>query len=69
VDGRPTNLTLKDIPATQVEYIEVITNPSAEFDAEGNAIINVVLKKQREMGYSVNVQLNTDTYGAVYNLP
>jgi len=65
VDGRPTNLTLKDIPAVQVEYIEVITNPSSEFDAEGNAIINVVLKKQREMGYSVNVQLNTDTYGAV----
>jgi len=43
----------------------VITNPSAEFDAEGNAIINVVLKKQKEMGYSLNVQLNTDTYGAV----
>lgn len=65
VDGKPTNLSLKDIPASQIEYIEVITNPSAEFDAEGNAIINVVLKKQKDYGYSFNVNINMDSYGTI----
>jgi TonB-dependent Receptor Plug Domain. len=65
VDGKPTNLSLKDIPASQIEYIEVITNPSAEFDAEGNAIINVILKKQKDYGYSVNVNVNMDSYGTI----
>ena len=65
VDGKPTNLNLKDIPASQIEYIEVITNPSAEFDAEGNAIINVILKKQKDYGYSVNVNVNMDSYGTI----
>ena len=51
VDGRPTNLTLDQIPASQIESIEVITNPSARLEPDGmSGIINVILKKKREPG-------------------
>jgi outer membrane receptor protein involved in Fe transport len=51
VDGRPTILTLDQIPADNVERIELITNPSAKFDASsGGGIINVVLKKNKRFG-------------------
>ena len=51
IDGRPTNLTLDQIPASQIEKIEVITNPSARLEPDGmSGIINVILKKKREPG-------------------
>ncbi len=53
VDGRPTNLTLDQIPANQIESIEVVTNPSARLEPDGMAgILNVVLKKKRESGFN-----------------
>lgn len=46
VDGRPTTLSLDQIPAEQIERVEVITNPSAKFDASTTGgILNVVLKR------------------------
>lgn len=51
VDGRPTILTLDQIPADHIEKIELITNPSAKFDASSSGgIINVVLKKNKRIG-------------------
>ncbi|MEO6546369.1 MAG: outer membrane beta-barrel family protein [Ferruginibacter sp.] len=51
VDGRPTILTLDQIPADHVDKIELITNPSAKFDAStSGGIINVVLKKNKRIG-------------------
>ncbi len=51
VDGRPTILTPDQIPADQIERIELITNPSAKFDASSSAgIINIVMKRNRRMG-------------------
>jgi hypothetical protein len=51
VDGRPTILTLDQIPADNIERVELITNPSAKFDAASmGGIINVVLKKNRKLG-------------------
>ena len=47
VDGRPTILTLDQIPADNIEKVELITNPSAKFDAAtSGGIINVVLEKE-----------------------
>ncbi len=63
VDGRPTTLTLDQIPADAIESVEVITNPSAKFDASGGTagILNVVMKKNRRVGYSGNIRANIDS--------
>jgi len=72
IDGRPSPLTgkdlaeyLKTIQSTMIESIELITNPSAKYDAAGNAgIINIKLKKNKAMGTngSVNAGYNLGTY-------
>jgi iron complex outermembrane receptor protein len=68
IDGRPTPLSgkdlsdyLKTIQSSSVEAIEIITNPSAKYDAAGNAgIINIKLKKNKNYGTngSVNAGYN-----------
>ena len=68
IDGRPTPLSgkdlsdyLKTIQSSQIEAIEIITNPSAKYDAAGNAgIINIRLKKNKNFGTngSVNAGYN-----------
>lgn len=65
VDGRPTVLTLDQIPADAIQSIELITNPSAKYDASGgqSAIINIVLKKNRRVGYSGSVRVGVDMRG------
>jgi hypothetical protein len=56
VDGRPSGYSdfstfLKDMPGSMIERIEVISNPGARYDAAGsNGIINVVLKKNANLG-------------------
>ena len=54
IDGRPTILTLHQIPAENIEKVELITNPSAKFDAASSGgIINMVFKKNKRMGLMV----------------
>ena len=69
VDGRPTTLTLEQIPADAIQSVEVITNPSAKFDASGGTagILNIVLKKNRKAGYNGNLRAGIDQRGK-YNL-
>ncbi len=72
IDGKPTPLAgadlanyLKSIQSAQVEAIELITNPSAKYDAAGNAgIINIKLKKNKAFGNngSVNAGYNIGVY-------
>jgi outer membrane receptor protein involved in Fe transport len=58
IDGKQTALTgfgnqtgLDNLPASAVEKIEIINNPSAKFDANGNGgIINIILKKEQKEG-------------------
>ncbi|MGD9379720.1 MAG: outer membrane beta-barrel family protein [candidate division WOR-3 bacterium] len=72
IDGRPTvlepNDALQQIPASNIEQIELITNPSAKYDPSGIAgIINVIMKKQKAQGTNGIVNLNIgldDKYGA-----
>jgi iron complex outermembrane receptor protein len=53
VDGRPTNLTLEQIPSDAIDRIEVITNPSAKFDASTTGgILNIIMKKNTKPGYN-----------------
>lgn len=71
IDGRPSGLEgsnrgdmLSQISATQVESIELITNPSAKYEAEGSSgIINIIMKKDenRGMGYNGTLGLNMGT--------
>jgi len=56
-------LSLDQIPADAIASIEIITNPSAKFDASGggSGILNIVLKKNRKAGYSGNIRANVDS--------
>lgn len=65
VDGRPSNLTLEQIPSDAIQSVELITNPSAKFDASGGTagILNVVLKKEKKVGYNGSVRANIDSRG------
>ncbi|MDQ7949066.1 MAG: TonB-dependent receptor, partial [Pedobacter sp.] len=75
LDGKPTPLSgadlinyLKSIPATAVEQLEIMTNPSSKYDASGNAgLINIKLKKDQRFGLNGNFSLS---YGqGVYGKP
>ena len=75
VDGRPTTLTLDQIPADAIASVEIITNPSAKFDASGGGagILNIVLKKNRKAGYNGNLRASIDYrarpgFGGDFNL-
>ncbi|TDR25515.1 outer membrane beta-barrel family protein [Flavobacterium cheniae] len=79
IDGKPSGLAginiadaLKLLPADAVEKVEVITNPSARYDAEGGGgIINIVLRKGKANGVNGSVMVNVgdpETYGTSINL-
>lgn len=71
IDGKPSTMSandaLKQMPAGRIENIEIITNPSAKYDAEGSAgIINIITKKG--LGVDTSGQLNaTAGTGNKYN--
>lgn len=66
IDGRPSALVgfngadaLRQIPAEAIEKIEVITSPSARYDAEGTAgILNIILRKEKLRGFNGALQVN-----------
>ena len=55
IDGKPSQYNdmtqvLKDLPSANIDKIEVIKNPSAKYDASGGAIINIVMKRNANLG-------------------
>ena len=71
IDGLPSNLTgenLSSLPASSIERVEIVSNPSAKYDPDGTAgIINLVLKKNKLRGLNGNVNASAAT-GNQYNL-
>lgn len=80
IDGKQTALTgfgnqsgLDNIPASAIEKIEIINNPSSKYDANGNAgIINIIYKKNKQDGLNGKIGIGSG-YGALWerqaNLP
>lgn len=79
IDGKPSGLTgistadaLQQIQANLIETVEVITNPSSRFDAEGEVgIINIILKKEHRTGINGAFTLYggyPDNYGSSFNV-
>jgi outer membrane cobalamin receptor len=60
IDGKETYLSaeqlanqLRNMPADNISKVEVISNPGAKYEAEGNAgIINIVTKKNKKQGFN-----------------
>jgi outer membrane receptor protein involved in Fe transport len=62
IDGKPTGTTLDQIPASSIQSVEVITNPSARYDASGaGGILNIILKKERRDGLNGQVSATGGT--------
>lgn len=79
IDGKPSGLVsfkggsgLQQLQASMIERVEVITNPSARYEAEGlGGIINIVLKKEKNQGFNGSVDVITGyptNYGLAANL-
>ncbi|MCS5490548.1 outer membrane beta-barrel family protein [Algoriphagus limi] len=69
IDGKPSGLVsfkgssgLRQLPANLVERVEVITNPSARYEAEGMAgVINIILKKDNKQGFNGSFEVIAGT--------
>ena len=69
INGKPSGLVgisgpqgLRQLPAESIDKVEVVTSPSARYDAEGTAgILNIILKKQELVGFNGNFSLNFGT--------
>lgn len=79
IDGRPSGIVginidsfLKTLPADAIEKVEVITSPSARYDAEGGGgIINIVLRKGKTNGLNGSIMVmagDPETYGGNANI-
>ncbi len=79
VDGKPSTLVgasnsdiLNSIPATQIESIELVTNPSARYEPDGTSgILNIILKKRIDGGLNGSISVNVgtrDKYNSSVNL-
>ena len=79
IDGKPSSITggstsdvLRQFQGNMIDRVEVITNPSARYDAEGEVgIINIILKKEKQKGLNGSVEGVAgvpDNYRAAFNL-
>ncbi len=79
IDGKPSGLVsfkggsgLQQLPASMIERVEVVTNPSARYEAEGlGGVINIILKKETNQGFNGSFDVilgHPDNYGLAANL-
>ena len=62
IDGKPSqyqdvNAALRDMPGDQIDRIELITQPGARYDAAGGPILNIILKRNADLGFSGTAQM------------
>lgn len=60
INGRETTRNINQLQANQIDKIEVVSNPSAKYQASYDAVINIILKKNENRGLFLN--LNSNTY-------
>lgn len=70
IDGKPSDYDassigdlLSTLPSDALESIEVITDPSSKYDADGDGILNIVMKKGKKIGLNGNVSARGGTLG------
>jgi ferric enterobactin receptor len=71
IGGGTVAQVLQSIPASSIDRVEIITNPSAKYDAEGQALINIVLKKNNAAGFNGSAAVNggtRDNYNAAASI-
>ena len=71
IGGGTVAQVLQSIPASSIDRVEIITNPSAKYDAEGQALINIVLKKNNVAGFNGSVAVTggtRDNYNAAASI-
>lgn len=67
INGKPSALTqqtgfLQTLTASNIERVEVLTNPGAQYDPEGTSgLVNIVLKQKTKDGFNATVNLNGGT--------
>lgn len=68
IDGKPAGTSnggpgprLDQIPASQIAQVEVMTNPSAKYDASGSGVINIITKKNKQEGWNGQAALTLGT--------
>lgn len=76
IDDKPTYLStqelaayLRSLPGGMLDKLELISNPPAKYDANGNAIINIVLKRNQAAGFNgaLNIGYNQGVYARINN--
>jgi hypothetical protein len=66
IDGKPVRQDIAlAVPATQIDRVEIIANPSAEFDSGSEALINLILKRDASAGWSGSASAKGDSLGGV----
>lgn len=79
IDGKPSGLVsfkggagLQSLQSSMIDRVEIITNPSARYEAEGMAgIINIILKKDKSQGFNASIEAvagNPTNFGLGANL-
>jgi Outer membrane protein beta-barrel family/Carboxypeptidase regulatory-like domain len=72
IDGKPSqytdmNLALRNMPGDQIDRIELIAQPGARYDAAGGPVLNIILKRNANLGFTCTASLTLGGYRYSFN--
>jgi Outer membrane protein beta-barrel family/Carboxypeptidase regulatory-like domain len=72
IDGKPSqytdiNLALRNMPGDQIDRIELISQPGAKYDAAGGPVLNIILKRNANLGFTGTASLTLGGYRHAFN--